>query len=259
MKLLKTVSFFCLFLSVLYAGKIEDIQEEGIINVGIGYDKEPFGFIDQSGELVGFDVDIVNYIAEYLDVEVYFSGVTSDNRIDKLIKGDIDLIASAMKHNFDEEEDIDFTVSYFFNGQTFLVRKNTKFRSKLSFIGKKIGYVDGNSNLDLLKRDIPKTRLIKFKNDQEVLNALQKGFIDAIYSDLAWCSVAAKNSEGRLKVSSQTISEEAFGLGVPENNSDYRDIINTAIQESVRDGVYSRIYEKWFNQKPKRVPELWSE
>ena len=54
----------------------------------------------------------------------------------------------------------------------------------------------------------------------------------------------------------QTIrTGERVGHGLPEN-SDLVEPINKALEEIKKDGTYSRIYEKWFGQKPKEIPRL---
>ena len=46
-------------------------------------------------------------------------------------------------------------------------------------------------------------------------------------------------------------------MGIPENESNFRDAVNFAIQKSVSDGTYSKLYKKWFGEKPKKLPEVW--
>lgn len=242
-----------LFITTLFGDKLLEVKDSGVLKVGVKYDFKPFGFI-QDGELVGFDIDLVKYIANDMGVDIEFSQVTSKNRIDKLVDEEVDLVAASMTHKVDREDDIDFTMSYFYDGQSFLVRKNAKFKSKLAFLGKKVGYIEGSSSGETLKKIIPKVRLIKLKSYEEGLSVLKKGLIDAITTDLVWCSTAANDSGGRFKVTGGTISVEPYGMGVPENESNYRDRINLAIQKSVKDGTYLYLYQKWFNEKPQKLP-----
>lgn len=247
---------FCLTFTILFADKLQEVKENGVLVAGVKYDFKPFGYIEDQ-QLVGFDIDLVKYIANYLDVEVKFEQVSSKNRLKKLANGEVDLVAASMTHKRNRESDVDFTISYFFDGQTFLVRKNSKFKTKLAFLGKKVGYIDGSSSGETLKSIIPKVRLVKLKSYDEGLRVLKKGLIDAITTDLVWCKTAEKDSDGKLKVSGDVISVEPYGMGVPENESNFRDEINSAIQQSVKDGTYEKLYIKWFDEKPKKLPELW--
>ena len=87
--------------------------------------------------------------------------------------------------------------------------------------------------------------------------ALKKGKIDAITTDLVWCTTQANDSKGELKVVGDTISFEPYGMGIAENESNLRDAVNFAIQNSVKDGTYAKLYNKWFGKNPERLPELW--
>ena len=46
-------------------------------------------------------------------------------------------------------------------------------------------------------------------------------------------------------------------MGLAENESNFRDAVNFAIQNAVKDGTYSKLYKKWFGENPKVLPEVW--
>lgn len=99
--------------------------------------------------------------------------------------------------------------------------------------------------------------MVYFQEYPQAVIALKRGKIDAITTDLVWCSTQAKDSKGKLKVTGGTISFEPYGMGLPENESNFRDAINFAIQNSVKDGTYKKLYKKWFGKNPDVLPEVW--
>jgi len=243
----------------LNANKLEDVKKTGILKAGVKYDFEPFGYKNSHGEVVGFDIDLLKYIAKNLGVKLQLEQVTSKTRIPKLANGDVDIVAASMTHKVSREATIDFTISYFFDGQAFLVRKYSKARKATNFNGKQVGAIEGATSGEHLKKIVPKVRMSYFKDYNEGVKALLKGEIDAITTDLVWCSVQAEKSNGKLKVLNDVISFEPYGMGVPENESKFRDTINFLLQKSVKDGTYSKLYYKWFNEEPERIPEVWPE
>ncbi|MDB4257384.1 transporter substrate-binding domain-containing protein, partial [Arcobacteraceae bacterium] len=78
-----------------------------------------------------------------------------------------------------------------------------------------------------------------------------------VTTDLLWLSKQAKNSGGTLKVTGGIIADEPYGMGIAENESNFRDAVNFAIQKSVTDGTYTTLYIKWFGEKPAKLPEVW--
>ncbi len=246
-----------LFALVANAGTLEDVQKRGVLKAGVKYDFKPFGFMDENNKLVGFDIDLVNYIAKKLGVKVEFSQVTSKTRIPMVQSGTVDIAAASMTHKVKRDDPIDFTISYFFDGQSMLVRKDCKKRSYKGFVGKKVGAIQGATSGENFKKVQPKAKIVYFQEYPQALMALKKGKIDAITTDLVWCSTQAKDSKGALKVIGGTISYEPYGMGVRENDSNFRDAINFAIQDAVKDGTYAKLYKKWFGENPKVLPEVW--
>ena len=242
---------------VAFADKLADIKKAGILKAGVKYDFKPFGFVNDKNKVVGFDIDLLRYIAKDLGVKVKFQQVTSKTRIALVAAGQIDIAAASMTHKVQRDDTIDFTISYFFDGQAMLVRKGEKKRSPAGFAGRKVGAIQGATSGDNFLKVVPKAKIIKFKEYQQAIVELHKKKIDAITTDLVWCSTQAQDSNGKLKVISKTISFEPYGMGIAENESNFRDAINFAIQKSVKDGTYKKLYKKWFGINPKVLPEVW--
>jgi len=242
---------------LLYADKLSLIKEKGVLNAGIKYDFKPFGFINKSGNIVGFDVDLLKYISKKIGVVAKFQQVTSKSRIPMLVSGDIDIIVASMTHTKRRDNAIDFSISYFFDGQAMLVRNDEKKSSYSGFDNRKVGAIQGSSSGENFKKIQPNAKIVYYEEYPQAVLALKKGKIDAITTDLQWCLAQAKDSRNKLKVLEEAISYEPYGIGMSENESNFRDAINFAIQESVTDGTYKKLFIKWFNKEPKKLPEVW--
>jgi len=241
----------------LYADKLEDVKKAGVLKAGVKYDFKPFGFVNESNKVVGFDIDLLKYIAKDLGVKVKFQQVTSKTRIPLVAGGQVDIAAASMTHKVKRDDTIDFTISYFFDGQSMLVRADERTRTPKGFAGKKVGAIQGATSGENFQKVSPKAKIVYFQEYPMAVMALKKGKIDAITTDLVWCSTQAKDSDGKLKVTGGTISNEPYGMGIPENESNFRDAVNFAIQNAVKDGTYTKLYKKWFGENPKVLPEVW--
>ena len=241
----------------VYADKLADIKESGILKAGVKYDFKPFGFVNDKNNVVGFDVDLLKYIAKDLGVKIKFQQVTSKTRIPLVANGKIDIAAASMTHKVMRDDTIDFTISYFFDGQSMLVRANEKSKTVEDFAGKKVAAIQGATSGKNFKKASPKAKVVYFQEYPQAVMALKKGKIDAVTTDLVWCTTQANDSKGELKVTGGTISFEPYGMGIAENESNFRDAVNIAIQKSVRDGYYAKSYKKWFGINPKVIPEVW--
>lgn len=254
---MKKILSLLLILSTLYSDKLEILKEQQYLIAGVKYDFEPFGFINEKGKIDGFDIDLIKYIATKLDLDVRFKQVTSFNRIKMLKDGKIDILAASMTHTFKRDKEIDFSISYFFDGQALLVNKKDLKKTYKDLSESKIGAIKGSTSALNFKKLFPKSKIIYFQEYPQALRSLNGKHIDAITTDLSWCILQAKQSYGKLKVLSETFSYEPYGIGIKENESNFLDAINEAIADSVIDGTYANIYEKWFSQLPKKMPEVW--
>lgn len=256
--------FLSLFLlaMTLFADRVEDIQRKKVLIVGVKHDFKPFGYIE-NGKVVGFDIDLVKYIHKKLSkkfkrkLKLKLVQVTSKTRIPLVKANVIDIAAASMTHKQNRDMGIDFTIDYFYDGQSILVRSDAREKSYRDFERKKMGAIKGSSSgVNFFERS-PKTNMVYFVGYNEALEALKKGEIDGITTDYVWCNTQAKDSNGKLKTIGGTFTFEPYGMGVPENESDFRDEVNFAIQDAVIDGTYEQLYIKWFGKKPDRLPPVW--
>jgi len=256
-KSLVALATLALLTGSAYADKLADVRSAGVLKAGVKYDFKPFGFVNEKNDVVGFDIDLLKYIAKDLGVEVKFQQVTSKTRIPLVVAGQIDIAAASMTHKVQRDDTIDFTISYFFDGQSMLVRNGSKATAAKDFAGKKVGAIQGATSGENFKKVVPDAKIISFQEYPQAVMALKKGKIDAVTTDLVWCTTQANDSKGTLKVVGGTLSVEPYGMGIAENESNLRDAINFAIQKSVKDGTYTTLYKKWFGENPEVLPELW--
>jgi len=256
-KILVVLTTLTLLIGSVHADKLADIKKAGVLNAGVKYDFKPFGFTNEKGKVVGFDIDLLKYIAKDLGVKVKFQQVTSKTRIPLVSGGQIDIAAASMTHKVKRDDTIDFTISYFFDGQSILAKKDCKAKEAKDFAGKHVGVIQGATSGENFKKLAPKAKLKSYQEYPLAVMALKQGKIDAITTDLVWCTTQANDSKGEFKVVGSTISFEPYGMGIAENESNLRDAVNFAIQKAVKDGTYTKLYNKWFGKDPERLPELW--
>jgi polar amino acid transport system substrate-binding protein len=246
---------FFFFFSTSYANdKLKEILSNELIHVGVKYDYKPFGFIDKRGRLVGFDVELARFIADKLNVSVKFHQVTSESRVPMLLKKEVDLLIASMTHTLKLDEKIDFSMPYFFDGQSLLVRENERAMSYKDFDNRKVGAVRGATSGPHFEKLVPKANVVYFSEYHQALRALKRKNVDALTTDYTWCMVHEKDSKGKFKVIGDTFSFEPYAMGVLQNQSSLRDAINKALVELVKEGIYTELYEKWFEVKPTRLP-----
>lgn len=234
------------------ASRLNEIKARGKLIAGVKDAVLPFGFVDEkTNQLVGFDIDICQYIADKLGVKLVLKPVTSSTRIPMLVQGSVDLLAATMTHKFSREETIDFSITYFMDGQKLLVRKGSGIKSVADLKGKKVGTARGSTSEKNVKQAQPKCKVLSFEGYPQAFLALKQGKVAAVTTDTTILLGLKKSAENpdEWEISADYFSKEPYGLGLPENDSDFRDFVNHCLADMWNSGEYKKIYDKWFGLK----------
>src|SRR5258706_15492312 len=78
------------------ADAIQDIKAKGVLVVGTKADYRPFGFLDPSGMIVGFEPDLAADLAKRLGVKLELVPVVASNRMQFLQQGKMDMVIATM-------------------------------------------------------------------------------------------------------------------------------------------------------------------
>lgn len=253
-----TLVLLTVFLSLanLYADKLTDIKRKGTITVGIYGNEEPFSFKSRSGKTIGFNVDLMEYISKELGLKLEFKKINK-RKIEKNILGNhVDIIVAPIVHTLKLDQRLDFTISYFYNGQSLLVGKKDSSKNYKDFSLKKVAAVKDKRG-KTFKFIEPLADIVYFDTYDKALNALKSKKVAAITDDYATLSRMAVKNKTKVKMLGRPFTLEPYGMILRENQSNLRDELNRLIQKSVKSGEYEKLYKKWFNKTAFKEPTLW--
>ena len=237
-------------------GSTEAIRRRKKLLAGIKADTPPFGFLDKSNQLVGFDIDIVREIAKALSVEPEFVRVTSPTRIPMLVSAQVDLVAASMTHTRERDRTIDFSITYYTGAQTLLVSGASKIGGLSDLAGKTVALQQGTTLEKNLAAMAPTANQLPFRDYNSAWLALRQGRADAFTgsSDILRGFAAANPG---FKIVGEKFSIEPFGIGVRQGDSDMRDLVNAVLQDLWESKRYAEIYKQWFEIEPAVPIEMW--
>jgi len=228
---------------------LQTVKEAGVLKAGVTMEVPYFGFIDERGNHVGFEYDLVTEIAKRLKVKLEVTKVTSATRIPILQQGRIDLVASTMTHYRSRDEVVDFSIDYFYSPQTLLVRKDSGIRKVADLNGKRVGAVIGAGSVKYFQEAQPGAKIQTFEGQGESFLALSQGLVDALATDaviLAGLRANAANPGDFVLLGKEaTYGGGPYGLGVRENDSKWRDAINFTLQDIWSDGTWDKLFNRW--------------
>ena len=239
--------------SVAFAGPTYDrVMSTKVLKAGISNQGIPFGFIDDKNEWVGFDVDMATEIAKRLGAKLEKTVVNNNTRISFVQTNPpkVDVVMSNMTHKRVRDEKIDFSITYFFDGQKFLAKKG-KVKDIKDLANLKVGSMQGTTSIVnateyLKKLGNPNPKVIGYDGEVAMFEALRSGRVQAITTDSTILLGYAAKMPGMFELVGEFISDEPYGMGLPQDDSAWRDTINFTIQDMWKDGTYMTIYNKWF-------------
>lgn len=234
---------------------LQDIIAAGEIHIGTNAEYAPFEtYIIETGEYEGFDIDIANWIAADLGVDIVWHNVAWDGILLGL-ETTYDIIISAMTITEEREEQCDFTRYYYQSYQAIMVRSCNQEISNMDDLNKtsvKVGYQTGTTS-DIFAADHLISQKSGFEEITQAINALKVGNIDAMLGDKATLADAMKNSPGIFKLVGQ-FSPENFGIACKSGATSLVDRLNqiingflgTDLDNPVFNETYQGFYDAWF-------------
>ncbi len=234
-------------------GTSAKVHESGVVRVGTGNNNPPMNYLDDDGNWVGFDLDLAQALADEMGVEVEFVEVNNDTRLSYLANGTVDMSITNLSHTIDREEQIDFAEpSYIWDGKVAFVRKG-EFNDMMDLAGKKIAVDQGSSAYKAVEKYITENGgeapiIEEYQGNAACFQALKDGKVDAFTQDSLICQGVAGEDAGDFEVLGSFYSGSLYGIGVPSNDSEWRDEVSFALQTLMANGTYDEIYDKWFGK-----------
>lgn len=196
---------------------LDEIKEDGTVNIGVFSDKNPFGYVDENGEYQGYDVYFANRIGEDLGVEVNFVSTEAANRIEYLQTGKVDIILANFTVTEERAEEVDFALPYM-NVALGVVSPDSNVIESLDDWNpeEQIIVISGTTAETYLIENYPDIPLQKYDSYATAKNALENG------NGVAW---ANDNTE----VIAFALQNEGYTVGIPSLGS--QDTIAPAVSK----------------------------
>jgi polar amino acid transport system substrate-binding protein len=240
----------------LQASTLDRVRESGTIRVGSGNDTPPMNYIDDDGKWTGFDIDLADAMAERLGAKVERVAVNNKTRVTLLGTGQIDITVSNMSQTRSREEIADYaSPPYLWTAKIFYARKG-RYERIADLDGAVIGVNQGSNAFFAAPQEIERqggkpARIVSFQKNAEGIAALRQGKIDAYCQDSPIIAALAGDISDDFEAVGTGFSPGLYGIGVPPDDSKWRDAVSFALQDLIKDGTYEEIYQKWFGAEGK--------
>ena len=265
-RIIFAVFFVLLVTLTANADDLTEIKNSGVLCFGVSPDNFPFAFYDKNDDLTGIDIRLMEKIAELMDVNLDVYEISSDDLIDSLQIGQVDVIGGAFSRTKTRRNQLDFTKIYYSSEGVFVAKNKLKMTEPLtaeSFAGLKIGVQKDTGfeewlNSELLEdRIIEKKNIFRYSSVSDAMKALNKGRIDLVIMDInIFLSSYQENPDYRYWQYDEP--KDSFAFGVRKNtetesqqqtlkSSELKSELDKYLSELLTDGTAQKIADSFFN------------
>ena len=214
----------------------------------------PFESQNEKGEIVGFDIEVLQAAAKKAGVEVKFVNTPWEGIFNALGQGDRDMVVSAVTITAERKGTMDFSDPYFDAQQLIAVKESSKVAKFADLKKLKIGVQTGTTGDEAVTKLLGKasTAIKRFESTPLALKELESGGVDAVVADNGVIiHYVANNPGGKFKtVADKEFVPEQYGVAFKKGNTELQGKINKGLAEIKADGSYAAIYTKYFGAPP---------
>ncbi|MFT3801613.1 MAG: amino acid ABC transporter substrate-binding protein [Burkholderiaceae bacterium] len=276
------------------AGTLRRIHDSGVLKLGYREQSLPFSFVAQSGattgedQPIGFAIDLCRRVVETLELEldrpglrVAYVPVTSENRIERMLDGAIDIECGSTTNTRARREQVDFSVTFFIARVRMLVRRDTGVKDYDDLAGRKVVVNTGTTAEERLRSASPfgvhvkpaqppsnagrgerpcaaassgttgPFELISVADRDEGLRLVESRQACAfVLDDVLLAGLAARSPDPSLfSIVGEALSEERYGLMLPRGDPSFKALVDRTLIGLMKSGEAEKLYQRWFVQR----------
>jgi polar amino acid transport system substrate-binding protein len=219
--------------------------ETGKIRVATDATWKPFEYVDTTTrEIVGFDIDLFDAIAERANLDVEYVNVAWDPLLAGMAQGTYDAAISSITIKPDRLEKMNFSHPYYVAGQIIVtLNSSTNITGPETLSGKSVGVQTGTTGDDEAQ-SINGTTVVGYDEIGMAFVALLAHQIDAVICDTPVASGYVDKYD-ILKTVGEVLTTEQYGIAVPKGKEELLDKINTALDALLAEGIIDQLTQKW--------------
>ena len=247
------IALICTLLVIL--NPIQVLSQSPTLKVAVEPTYPPFEFRSSSGELQGFDIDLIRAVGKAAGFGVEFQSLAFNGIIPALQAGTVDTAVGAISITLARSQVVSFSRPYFKAGLAIATRADRQTINSLADLkGQSIAVQIGTTGA-LTAQKVPNAQIRTFDSAPITLQELKNGNVLAVIHDAPILQYALKAGNlQNIRVSSQLLTKDYLGIPTPKDSPNLARI-NQGLGTLFSNGTYAQLYRKWFDAEPPALPE----
>lgn len=230
-------------------GLLQTIKDRGYITVGTEGTWSPYTYHDDTDELVGFDVEVAKYIADYMGVGVRYTETTWSSIFAALDAGQIDIVANGVSYNEERAEKYDFSTPYNYTQYAVMTLADNDSVNTLADVAGKVSSNDPTSTIGQFA-EANGVIFDEVKEAAQAISEVKNGRAEVTFSTTVGFADYFKqhpDEKSLFKVIVVSDPEPDAYIPVLKGNEDLVKVINEALEKARQDGTLSALAMKYFD------------
>ncbi|MCL7746826.1 transporter substrate-binding domain-containing protein [Halalkalibacter alkaliphilus] len=223
--------------------------EKEEIKVAVVQDYPPFEYI-VDGDLTGFDIDIIEAIADLQGLEVSWEIMRFDGIIPALQANQVDAAVSAITIREDRAEVVDFTQPYFESGLSLVVPVDSEIEGIEDLAGAQLVAKQGTSGLEKAREFAEEYDgdVTVLQEDATMYMEIVSGNADAMINDYPSVAykIALDGDDSDVRIVGDRLTGEDYGIAVSKGADGLLEKMDAGLAEIMENGTYDEIYDSYF-------------
>lgn len=226
-------------------------EERTSLTVGFDAEYPPYGYMDENGEYVGFDLDLAQAVCDMEGWELIKKPINWDSKDMELESGSIDCIWNGFTIN-GRENDYTWSDPYADNSQVIVVAADSGIATLADLEGKIVGVQAASAALDVLSDEEQQKALAntfaelnQFSDYNGAFTELQAGALDALAIDIGVANYQISSRGEGFIILDEHLNAEQYGIGFKLGNTELCNLINEDVKALFADGTVAALAEKY--------------
>ena len=228
------------------------IIESGKLRVGMTGSQPPYGFVAKNGQVIGYEVDIAELLAEAMDVELEIVQMPFADLLPAIKKGKIDIVMSGMTMTPRRNLQVAFVGPYQVSGKSILTKSKTIAAileaEELDQSKARIVALKDSTSQDFVKEVWPDAQYTAVDDYEAGVAMVITDKADALVADYPICALSIlRHPEADLVTLDRPLTLEPIGIAIPPGDTVFLNMVENSLGALELIGLLEILEEQWFD------------
>lgn len=230
--------------------RLSRILESGKLRVAVSADRPPLNLKNKNGQVVGFEIDLVQALATAMGLELELVVVPFAELIPSLTSGQADLALSGLTMTPERNAKVAFAGPYFVSGMSVLAREGTltdvQDPRALDVPQRRYAAVEASTSARFIGEVLPQATFVSVADYDSGIQMVLDGKVDALFADFLACSVAVwRHPNAGLVTLATPFTIEPFGIAVAPDAPLLLNLVENYLETLDTTGLLATFKARW--------------